>query len=451
MQFRERQSHVSGNRQTLSSTSGDTRDSRIVLFVWLAFLLVPGYLEISGLRVDAYRFLIIFMLAPLTVYSLNAARLKINFIDLLIIFYSFWSLVALLANHGTPRLPYAAMISVEIVSGYFAGRVLVQSLVDFRAFLSVGTWILALLLPFAVFELLTERMLLSEFVGLFINSTEKSFLTRLGMSRVQVVFPHAILFGLFCSLFFANLYFLRGSTGRRFFGPLLAGLMAAMSLSSAPLLSIGVQGVLVIWDWIFRGRWKLLIILSAICYVLVDLASNRTPLIILIETLTFNPLTGWTRIHIWNHGIASALSHPVFGIGLNDWARPHWLTSSVDNFWLFTAMRYGFPAVIALAAAVALLAYRIIRAPLVSKDYGVTRKGYLISLFGLVFTLATVHVWGASFVFIMFYIGAGVFLAELREVAAAESDLADAPSPRHKPHTRFSPDHRPYVRRSRLS
>ena len=47
---------------------------------------------------------------------------------------------------------------------------------------------------------------------------------------------------------------------------------------------------------------------------------------------------------IWHYGSASALNHPLFGVGLNEWERPEWMPPSIDNFWLFLAVRYGLPA-----------------------------------------------------------------------------------------------------------
>ena len=38
------------------------------------------------------------------------------------------------------------------------------------------------------------------------------------------------------------------------------------------------------------------------------------------------------------------------------------------------------------------------------------RRGYVIALVGLAITLCTVHAWGATFVFVMFYIGAGSWI-----------------------------------------
>ena len=74
----------------------------------------------------------------------------------------------------------------------------------------------------------------------------------------------------------------------------------------------------------------------------------------LITYLTFNSGTAYWRLHIWNFGSAEVWRNPLFGIGLNDWARPSWMwTASVDNFWLLTAMRYGIPAFLLLVAGIA--------------------------------------------------------------------------------------------------
>ena len=159
-------------------------------------------------------------------------------------------------------------------------------------------------------------------------------------------------------------------------------------------------------------------------YIFLSFASNRGPVVLLIETLTFNSGTGWTRIHIWRNGIDDVMRNPIFGIGLNDWTRPFWLTSSVDNFWLLTAMRYGIVGFSFLAAGVAWHAYKVLTAKGLTAYERQLRVGYMIGLISLSLSLATVHIWGPPFVLFLAYIGAGVWF--YTRPAPAEGELEEA-------------------------
>ena len=67
----------------------------------------------------------------------------------------------------------------------------------------------------------------------------------------------------------------------------------------------------------------------------------------------------WFRTLIWHYGSASALNHPLFGVGMNDWERPEWMPASIDNVWLFLAVHYGLPAAFLLLLALLLIFLRV--------------------------------------------------------------------------------------------
>ena len=124
----------------------------------------------------------------------------------------------------------------------------------------------------------------------------------------------------------------------------------------------------------------------------------------------------------------NVMGSPIFGIGLNDWVRPSWMHSgSFDNFWLLQAMRYGIPSFVFLALGIAASIWSITRAQGLSFGQKQCRTAYMVALTGLLFTLATVHVWGSTSVFFMFYIGAGVWIAQAGDTAAAEEEPEPGP------------------------
>lgn len=387
------------------------KGSVFLLAVFMIALLIPVHPQIGGLRMDPYRILFIVIYIPIVLKLLSGGAGGVTTSDKLIFAYSIWVVLCFTVNHGFEHFAYSVVWVMEISGGYILGRLLVRNIADYQRFVRFHVIAIFIMAPLAFYELLTSHMVVTEFLGKFLPATQKNPADRFGLSRVQVVFPHSILFGLYCSIAVANIFYVaKDKLLRSLFA--MAGVIAVTftSLSSAPLLSILLQSGLIAYDKITKGRWKLLMVLAVIAYVIVASISNRSPLLIIIEKLTLDPQTGWYRIHIWRYGMQNVWQHPIFGIGFNDWVRPDWLSASVDNFWLLNAMRTGIPSFLLLAAAILIHSIRIVKVPLEDQMVKYIRTGYLIVLFGILFTLSTVHVWDALAVFIMFYIGAGAFL-----------------------------------------
>ncbi len=171
-----------------------------------------------------------------------------------------------------------------------------------------------------------------------------------------------------------------------------------------------LQFGMILWDRATGGRWKLFAWLVLASYAFLQVFTSRGAIVFLINKVTFNPQTGYMRLHIWTYGKATVLDNPIFGIGLNDWLRPTWVPPSVDNFWLLTAMRHGLPAALLLLGALALHIFLILRAQNLDPARQTIRVAYLLTLIGIMFTLCTVHIWNELVIFVMFYIGAGAFL-----------------------------------------
>ncbi len=248
-------------------------------------------------------------------------------------------------------------------------------------------------------------------------------------------FEHPILYGLFCSFGFATAYYIyRKKRIIALMAMALIGFMTFASLSSAPLLAVAIQLGLILWAKLTGERWWLLIAFVSTVYVTVDLLSNRTPVTILINYVTFDPNTAWTRVNTWYFGSAEVLRHPIMGIGLNDWERPRWLTSSVDNFWLLTGMRYGFPGIGLLLLGLGLGIANVVKAKNLSPCINKYRTGYIIALVSLYFSLGTVHVWGNSSAFTMMFIGMGLWLANAGDVSVPEVEerAVDRADPRRR-------------------
>ena len=145
-------------------------------------------------------------------------------------------------------------------------------------------------------------------------------------------------------------------------------------------------------------------------YAAVGMISNRTALRVLLDHLTLNSATAFHRIVIWEKGVNSIASHPLFGIGFHDWDHPTWMSNSMDAFWLVVFVMYGLPAGIALVCGAISIANGVSRSfSGVALDDRM-RRAWLTSFVGLCIAGATVHFWNQSFVWFSFFLGTGVAL-----------------------------------------
>ena len=380
-----------------------------LLAAFFIVLLFPISVTIGGLRLSPIRAMLILSILPLTIMFFLGTLGKRTWVDGLILLHAIWMMVALMVVHGANHIAFAGITGVELVGGYLMGRAVIRRVGDFRHFVRIHMLALVVLSPFAFAELATGRLIIPSFFEPIFETTQRgqSAYGRLGLERVYSVFEHPILFGLFCSIVLANLLFSMRSW--RVIAVPFSLAMTFMSLSSGPLLACGLQIFLIVWNWLTKGSWKTLVVVASIIFFTVDLMSNRTPFMIVAETLTFNSASAWARINIWTFGTQNVIENPLFGIGLNDWKRPNWLTASVDNFWLLVAMRYGLIGLGTILLATVLHFVFVIRASNLSVAEQEVRKGYSIALISTFFVLATVHIWGSMFVFVMFYFGAGAW------------------------------------------
>ncbi len=431
----------------------DAKHSRsshtVVLAVFICLLLLPMQPDLAGMRLDPYRAILMVSFFPLLILLAIGRAGRVTWIDFLILLLGLWSSATMAYHEGSTRMAYSAIYGIELVGGYLVGRILVRNLTHYRSFIRVMLVSLLILLPFALMELTSGRSPLLEAFGKFGPVIFKIIPEmRLGFYRTQSVFGHPILFGIYASIALANVVYLyQDSKIQMLLRVTLVVAVALTSLSSAPFLALGLQGMIIFWGKISNNRWSLLLFLFVSVIVFLQLASNRGPVILLIEKLTLDPQTAWWRVFIWEYGSLSVINNPWLGIGLKLHERPFWLTSSVDNFWLVIAMRHGLPAFAMLSGALALHVVSITRTKGLSPRAAAARIGYMIAFTGLVFVLCTVHAWDNLVVFIMFYFGAGAFFytAPDLDLPADTSGPAVSASPRADrgalPHSRFAPRH----------
>jgi O-antigen ligase len=399
----------------LNTTKSHLRTRRLsgkghfLLVIFLVSLLIPLSINIGQLRLTPYRIVLLILFLPLLVQIFASKAGRVTTTDWLVILYGFWIFISLLVIHGASEIPFAGISVVELLGGYFAGRILVRGPDDYKRVFGILMVALIFLLPFAVLETVTGKLIIPDLLRILGDTPERAWSAygRMGLERVYSVFDHPILYGLFCTITLANFALIARSRSGIVLAMALALISISLSLSSGPLLAALLQCVLLGWYWIFGSRWKPLIALMIALYMGFVIAADRSLPSFIIEKISFNPMTGWVRLAVFQYGWQSVMDHPIFGIGLGDWVRPSWLTGSVDNFWLLNAMRYGLPGG---ALIVGVFLSHFFAASWASQhvaENSMLRSAHLIALAATAFTLATVHIWGSLYVFLMFYMGAG--------------------------------------------
>jgi O-antigen ligase len=330
--------------------------------------------------------------------------------------------ISLVKAHGiAAAIEPSGMLVIETMGAYLLARCYIRDAEDFASTIVLAAAIIACLLPFAAYEWVTgNRLIISAFRNILPSVETALGEQRMGFWRVQGPFVHPILFGLFCGSIFALTQAVartkRAGLVRRLL-PALVASTALLSMSSAPIAGLVMQGALMSWNGVlrrYRSRWKILWVLMLAGFLVVDFGSNQTPIKFYISHFTFDKATGWFRILIWEYGSASVLNHPLFGIGLGSWARPKWMPDSVDNFWLLTAMRYGIPALVFILGSCLWTLFAIAFKPKLDEKLQSYRVAYLICLVAYLFVGTTVHFWTAAYVWFLFLLGSGVWLLDIK-------------------------------------
>ncbi len=413
--------------QTAATPALQSVAGRLPLVIWLYLLavIIPIMFQAGPLTLSGLRLLLMVMIIPVLFRLFTGHYGRLIATDFLFILHLIWTMVALAANNPSAVIEQTGSTGVEFLGGYALGRAYIRSRADFAALIRALLLIVITMLPFAMFETLTSRSLWLEMLRTLPGTStlreipsEARSLFGITLERVQGSFAHPIHFGLFCSIPVSLCVVgMKGvfSTPRRQLSGGALALAAILSLSSGALLAIILQFALILWALALAkvpSRWWILFGLAVLFYVAVDLASNRSPIRVFMSYATFSAHNAFWRGIIFEWGMKNVWANPIVGIGFNDWVRPVFMRgSSVDNFWLLMAMRYGIPGFLFLAMGhlwvIVQLVRRDFHADTVLRHF---RLAWVFTIIGLSFTLCTVHVWGAIYSFTFFIVGAGVWM-----------------------------------------
>jgi hypothetical protein len=410
--------------------------SRWPVILFLIGLIVPWAVFLGDLRLSVYRIVLLIVLIPCLGMWIAGKAGRIRLGDIALLLFALWCPLSLMVLHGIERsLQTSGIIFVETLGPYMLARCCVRDADDFYNIVRALFGISLLLLPFAFFEFITGANISQVLFAAILPVPAASYTpmpSRLGLTRVTSVFDHPILFGIFTGITLGLVHLVLGYRRNLVDRTLRSSIVAGtgfLSLSSGPLVAIAVQGFLLSWDSLFgsmRIRWILLIGLIAVAYMLAEIFANRPVASIVIGYLLFDDGSYWFRLMIWEYGWATVLQNPLLGIGLNEWERPIWMGNSIDNFWLFLAVRHGLPGVglVFLAFFWIFLAVAFKRGlDQRSSNY---RAGFLISMAGFFVVAWTVALWNAAYVLFPFLMGCGSWFLEKARVPRASGPAGRA-------------------------
>lgn len=398
-----------------------------VIVVILSFLCpIELSLYVAGLRLPPHRVALLLLL-PLAAWRLMTARdIHIRAFDLL--FFAFGVLtIVVFTYHGDGHdgLVYGGSLALEYIGAYIVSRAYVRDLESFVATLRVLFAAIVIAAAIALPETLFGQIFVHDFLANVTGYVHPTGVeTRAGFTRAFATFDHPIHYGTFCAAMLAMFcYAERSNMGART-RTMFLFLATFLGLSSAPLLCLGLQCAMIVWEITTRklpARTSLTLAVLAGLYIGATLFSNRSPIAFVATGLTFDSWTGFYRLQIWEHAWDNILDHPWAGIGLADWKRPSWMVSStVDAFWLVVTMRQGVPSFLVLALAIALLGRAAVKRMRRHPDLRLQSlmMGWMMSLVSFCLIGATVHYWGVLNSYLFFFLGLGGALADPRRAPA---------------------------------
>jgi len=352
---------------------------------------------------------------------------RIRTVDIAMLLFWFWCTLSLIVVYGMEQsIQTPGILFIETLGPYFLARCYIRDAEDFYNMIQLLFRIVLFLLPFAVFEFFSAQNISRElFATIFpIIPIDSPMPARMGLTRVQSVFDHPILFGMFTGSILPLVYLVLGYKKGLFQRSFWTGLVAAvsfMSLSAGPLTQIVTAGFLLSWNGLLgatKARWKILIVLVVLITLATELFANRSVLTIVVSFFLLDPISYWGRLMIFEVAWASVSKHPLFGVG-HEWERPEWMGDSIDNFWLLLAVRYGLPASVLLLLALLSIFLAVSFKKGLDDRLTVYRTAFLITMTSLFVVSWTVHLWDAAYVLFLFLLGSGVWMLDMEPKESA--------------------------------
>jgi hypothetical protein len=416
----------------------------LYLFVFLIPIEFSFY--VGPLLVTPTRFFLILAAGPVIFASLSRHKLQSE--DGFFIFFILWVAMAYFYKRGAAGIEIVGQAFLEIAISYCVARTYLTEFNHFKKLAIVLSITVAMLGILAIPEGISHYRFLHEvpemMTGFYYYISDD---TRIGLLRSSSTFEHPILFGLFCASLFTLAWYTFTSVGARIVHLLMTLMATTLSLSSAALLILTMQISLITFERItraFKKRTMVFGTMTIAAIVLVETLSNRGVVKLIGGNLTFNPHTAYYRVLQWEYAIDDVERHPLVGINFEQWTKPFWMTDSIDNHWLFTAMNSGVPAVLALWIVMGIIAVKLYKKKRRTTDEAHQRlyMAWLIGASSLFLGAWTVTLFGKMLPIFMFFIGIGAAMTRLPEDDETKEEPELEPDPgTTSPYTRFNITH----------
>jgi len=397
-------------------------DLPLPITLLLLALLLPPELDfyLGGLRLNCLRLILVLFLPPAIGRLLSSRGPKLRSFDFLLVgAFAYFALTFFLKQPLPMAIQSGGIVFLEGVGTYLITRAYIRNAYQFLAAVKLLFFMVLIAGAFAIPESILHSHFARDIAAAISGAPTISWgETRLGLLRAMSVFEHPIHYGVFCASVFGLVWFTQQDPARRIFLCSLIGGATFFSLSSAPLLGIGLILMGAVVERTTRNiphRVWLMIALIALVYLLLSLVANRTPIEIIISTFVFDTGTAWYRVLIWTYGIDNVANNPWIGVPFGFWERPSWMPSdTLDNYWLALALWGGLPTVTLLVLAI-VGEMRAVHGPISvaqTPDLRSCRYAWTATVLALCVVGATVYYWGALGVLFVFYLGLGGWLAE---------------------------------------
>ncbi|WP_213287227.1 O-antigen ligase [Bradyrhizobium sp. sGM-13] len=354
-----------------------------------------------------------------------------------------WMVLVATVTDGFDGLKQAGMATIEFTGAYLTFRYLLGPVDSSVRLARFACKLMILIVGIALLDPLNNKLFTYEFVKGITGYVKPSYegalalmsetVYRDGVVRAMGPLEHSILFGAVCA-WFGTMAFTAFRSQVFGWGIASIALIGVwFSQARSPLLGYLIGFALATFYGAsprFAARWKL-VGLSVTALLLAVFTFSGSPVATLVRLSGVSPEAAWARQAIWNTAGPVVLGSPIVGIGLQgEWnwqAHGGLVSSSVDAFWLATAMSYGIPgsALILLTIASACGLGSIDKSPHLTPEEGRLSVALGIVITIIVFLGFMVHFWGICWILIAVFAGMRANLAEtavLRDRAARAAE-----------------------------
>jgi O-antigen ligase len=436
--LQDRQQHL------VRPAAGDSLGTELYLKLLLVAIFLPEGLSffIGDFRLSLARVLI--FVSAIVALSRLSQRVSARAVvcvpsDILVPVAGAWMILAATVTDGSTGLKGAGIEAIVFIGAYLTFRYFLGPVDSSVRVARFGCKLIIVIVGVALLDSVNDKLFTYEFVkgvtGYVKLGYEDALVIKAetfyrdGAIRAMGPMEHSILFGAACVWFgtMALITFRRQAFGWCVAAIALIGVYFAQARS--PLLGYLIGfGLATLYAATprFTARWKL-VGLCATALVIAVFTFSGAPIATLVRLGGVSPEAAWYRQAIWETGVPVVLSSPIFGIGFNgEWnwqANPALVSSSVDAFWLESAMRYGIPG----SASILLAVVSACWLGSIDKSRHLTPEEARLSVaLGIVITIFVflgfiVHYWGICWILIAVFAGMRANLAEtavLRDRAA---------------------------------